>query len=73
MLVNFIDNMEVHDSCCFCHEIPIMPYTGACGKHVYCYYCVNTVLVKDEGAKCPACNVELEAVKPLKCREFVIN
>jgi len=27
-------------NCSFCEETARLPYTGECGKHVYCYYCV---------------------------------
>ncbi|KAG8194947.1 hypothetical protein JTE90_021408 [Oedothorax gibbosus] len=57
----FIQN----NSCAVCGSIPNFPHTIGC-SHVFCYYCISSILVADPSYLCLDCDIKASGIENLK-------
>ncbi|CAK8671028.1 peroxisome biogenesis factor 2-like [Clavelina lepadiformis] len=67
------DPAKLVDMCAFCQSIPTMPYSCDCNNHIFCYYCVASLLKVDADARCPSCNDPIGCIRPLDVGKVLIE
>lgn len=54
-----------NNSCAICGSIPNFPHTIGC-SHVFCYYCISSILLADPSYLCLDCDVKANGIDNLK-------